>query len=298
MDLDTAIEELYGLEPAEFTAHRDRLSAEARGRGERELAAAIRALRRPSVAAHTVNLMARKRAEEIGRLTALGAQMREAQAALSGEELRELGRQRSQLVAGLTREARHLARQSGHPITEATEREVQATFEAALADAAAGEAVRAGRLMKALERSGMDPVDLAGAVAGTAAEATQGGLGRDEAARRTKAREDPVEAEQARRDDRRRREAEEKARRAEDEACGANERRSEADDHHRSTRQRRVDAEEKVGALEERLAQARRDLDDAVEAERLSRRTLLEAEEYAERAAAAAQRARAEVDSS
>lgn len=86
MDLDSVTDELYGLDPSEFTSRRDQLSSEARTHGDRDLAASIKALRRPSAAAYTVNPMAREKADEIGRLIDLGARMREAQAALSGED--------------------------------------------------------------------------------------------------------------------------------------------------------------------------------------------------------------------
>ncbi|HMC38980.1 MAG TPA: hypothetical protein VKI19_04905, partial [Acidimicrobiales bacterium] len=171
MDLAPVLDELYGLDPAEFTARRDALSAEARKSGEREAATAIKALRRPSAAAYVVNLMARARENDIARLLELGGQMRQAQEALSGDDLRALGRQRQQLIGGMAGEARRLAAESGHPVSESVAREVEATFEAALADPWAGEAVRAGRLVRSLHRSGMDPVDLTGAVAGPAGAA-------------------------------------------------------------------------------------------------------------------------------
>ncbi|HWE58043.1 MAG TPA: hypothetical protein VG435_21255 [Acidimicrobiales bacterium] len=168
MEIDEVVDELYRLELAEFTPRRDALSTEARKAGDRDLAATVKALRKPSAAAYTVNLMSRVRPDEIDRLIELGGRMREAQAQLSGDDLRALGRQRSQLVAGLATEARRIARDHGHAVSDAVHKEVQATFEAALADAWAGEAVRGGCLIRSLYRTGMDPVDLTGAVAGQA----------------------------------------------------------------------------------------------------------------------------------
>ena len=60
--------------------------------------------------------------------------MRAAQAALSGEDLRQLGRQRQQLIAGLAHEARRVSADAGHPVSDAVGREIESTFEAALAD--------------------------------------------------------------------------------------------------------------------------------------------------------------------
>ncbi len=58
VDLDTVGTELYGLRPTEFTAARDAQAAAARRGGDRELAAAIKKLRRPTPAAWLVNLLA------------------------------------------------------------------------------------------------------------------------------------------------------------------------------------------------------------------------------------------------
>src|SRR5579872_6342465 len=106
MDLDVVIDELYGLPPAEFTARRDRLATEARKAGDKELASAVKALRKPSATASAVNLAARARPDRIDELVGLGRQMRAAQEALSGDQLRALGRQRTQLLHALTEEVR------------------------------------------------------------------------------------------------------------------------------------------------------------------------------------------------
>jgi hypothetical protein len=53
--------DLYALDPSEFTAARDARAAETRQAGDRELAAAVKGLRRPSAAAAALNLLARER---------------------------------------------------------------------------------------------------------------------------------------------------------------------------------------------------------------------------------------------
>jgi len=50
-DLAAAAEELYALSPGDFTAARDEKVAQARTAGDRDLARAIGALRRPVVSA-------------------------------------------------------------------------------------------------------------------------------------------------------------------------------------------------------------------------------------------------------
>ena len=51
--LEATSDELYASAPTEFVARRDALAAEARAAGDRGLAAALKALRRPSVGAWT-----------------------------------------------------------------------------------------------------------------------------------------------------------------------------------------------------------------------------------------------------
>lgn len=155
MDLDDVADELYGLLPTEFTATRDRRSTEARQAGDRELAATIKRLKRPSVGAWLANLLVRRRGQEVERLLELGASLRDAQERLAGEQMRALSQQRQLVVLALVQEARGLARESGQAVSEATARELQETLEAALADPAAADALRAGRLTASLNYSGL-----------------------------------------------------------------------------------------------------------------------------------------------
>jgi hypothetical protein len=155
--LDAVADELYGLTPAAFTAARDSRAGDARRAGQRDLAAAIKKLRRPTAGAWLANLLVRERRQAVTDLLDLGAVMREAQAQLAGDELRRLSRQRQQVVAELGREARRLARDVGEPVGDDAGRELVATLEAALADATASESLRSGRLAKALHYTGLGP---------------------------------------------------------------------------------------------------------------------------------------------
>lgn len=170
MDLDDVADELYGLLPTEFTATRDRRSTEARQAGDRELAATIKRLKRPSVGAWLANLLVRRRGQEVERLLELGASLRDAQERLAGEQMRALSQQRQLVVLALVQEARGLARESGQAVSEATARELQETLEAALADPAAADALRAGRLTASLSYSGLG---MAGGEAGRDTKETE-----------------------------------------------------------------------------------------------------------------------------
>jgi hypothetical protein len=165
MNLAEVADELYGLSPAEFTAARDAHAQEARAAGEREVSDAIRKLRRPTVSAWLVNQLVRSDADPVDQLLELGQELREAQQALDGDQIRDLSAQRGQLTQALVQEARRLAAAAGQPVSEANAREVEATFDAALADPAAADAVRSGRLTKALSYAGFGEVDIGDAVA-------------------------------------------------------------------------------------------------------------------------------------
>jgi chromosome segregation ATPase len=95
----------------------------------------------------------------------VGAALREAQAAMSGDELRQLTRQRRQVTAAVTTQARRLAREHGQKVTEAVAQQVEATLTAAMVDEECAKAVRSGMLLTALEATGVDAVDLDRAVA-------------------------------------------------------------------------------------------------------------------------------------
>ncbi|SDX76115.1 hypothetical protein SAMN05661080_01099 [Modestobacter sp. DSM 44400] len=165
MDLADVADELYGVPPGDFVAARTVAQDRARTVGEKALAAGIGALPKPSTAAWVCNLLVRAQRKEIVQLVELGGAMRGAQLSLSGEQLKELGRQRAQVIAALTRQARALAHRQGHDVSSAIAEQVEGTLRAAVADSVAGEALLGGQLTAALSYTGLGPVDLGGAAA-------------------------------------------------------------------------------------------------------------------------------------
>lgn len=139
--LDDVAAELYGLDRDEFTQVRNE---RARSVGDRDLAARIRKLRKPTVAAARVNRFAREHPDRVRRLRTLGDELRSAHAALDGDRIRELSQRRRALV---DEAAEVEASDSGDGVS----REVHETFDAAVTDAGAGEAVACGRLVSALQ---------------------------------------------------------------------------------------------------------------------------------------------------
>ena len=95
----------------------------------------------------------------------MGAALREAQASLDGAELRALTRQRRQLTAAITRQARALAGEHGQQVTAAVAEQVEAILTAAMVEEAAGAAVRTGLLLTAFSTTGVDSLDPAALLA-------------------------------------------------------------------------------------------------------------------------------------
>jgi hypothetical protein len=144
------LDELFALPPEEFTAARDRL---AKATEDRDEARAIKALRRPTVAAWAVNRTVRRHRDALERLLAAGREVRAAQRrAASGLSAPAFGKtiaERRRLVGELTDLAVAVLAEAGRA-PEPQTRAIANTFEAAAADESAAEAVAAGRLSKEL----------------------------------------------------------------------------------------------------------------------------------------------------
>src|SRR3954447_16543252 len=103
-------DQLYGLSLPEFTPARDARAKELKGT---DLGKQVKGLRKPSTAAWVVNLLVRRETEQVEQVLTVGEALRQAQASMSGEELRALTRQRRQLTAAVTTQARRTAREAG-----------------------------------------------------------------------------------------------------------------------------------------------------------------------------------------
>lgn len=159
-------DELYALPLGAFTPARDARAKELKGT---DLAAPVKALKKPSLAAWVVNLFVRREAAQVEQVLAIGVALREAQAGMSADELRALTKQRRQLTAAVTQQARSLALDEGVKVTQAVADQVEATFTAAIVSARCGDAVRSGLLVAPLATTGVDDVDPCGALAVPAA---------------------------------------------------------------------------------------------------------------------------------
>ena len=146
---DDDLDVLYAAKPEDFTALRTKLAAEAKKRGDADTAKQITAARRPTTAAHVVNLLVLNDASARGRLTDLGERLRAAHAGMDGSQIRELTAQQRRLIDELARAA---FEEADLRPTAALRDDVTATLQAAIADPEV--AARLGRLAKAEQWSG------------------------------------------------------------------------------------------------------------------------------------------------
>jgi hypothetical protein len=153
--LDEVARELYGVPPAEFVAARDEHVLQAKAAGDRALAAALRALRRPTLGAWLVNLLVRRRRALVDELIEVGTEFRSER--LTRQRLHELSERRRELLHRLQADAQRLGDEAGVPLTADRAGEVEATLAAAVADPDAAEQVRSGRLATTLSYSGLGP---------------------------------------------------------------------------------------------------------------------------------------------
>ena len=154
------IRRLYEAPPDGFVAARSAAIEEAKKAGERETAKRLAALRKPTVAAWVVNLLALRRPELIDELVELSTALRAAQRGLDGAQLRELSDQRRQVVSALVRQARQLAvaEDPGMAGAKLPLGEVEATLTAAMAEPDVAQQVRTGRLLRAAAYAGFGEV--------------------------------------------------------------------------------------------------------------------------------------------
>jgi DNA repair exonuclease SbcCD ATPase subunit len=154
---DDLIRQLYESPPEGFVAARTAAVDEARKAGDRDTAKRLAALKKPTVAAWVVNLLALRRPELIEELVELSGALREAQRGLRGDQMRELTAQRRQVVSSLVAAARRLA-QAEEPGIKLPLGEVEATLSAALAEPDVAAQVRTGRLIRAASYAGFGEV--------------------------------------------------------------------------------------------------------------------------------------------
>jgi hypothetical protein len=152
--------DLYGLELDRFVAERNALARRLRADDRRDEATTVAALRKPSVAAHAVNLLAHRGSERFGELFDAGDELRATQDRVlagraEGRELSQaLERERS-AVGDLVDGARELLAGEGHAPGAAVLDRVGETLHAAALDDESRRLVAGGRLERELRHTGL-----------------------------------------------------------------------------------------------------------------------------------------------
>jgi hypothetical protein len=284
------LDDLYGLPLDSFIPERATLVRALRSAGEREQAATVAALRKPSVAAWAVNQLVRSQRGEVEALLRAGDALRETQAGvLSGaadaQDLRAAAEAERRAVDDLVETARGLLSSSGQELSATTLERVADTLNAAALDDEAREQVSEGRLVRELRHVGLG----AGLGGGPAAAPTRPARARPDAGRGrtgdggTKAakRAGGQTAKQRQAAERRAREAEQREREAARKHARANER----------------DAAREVERAERAVRGAEDRRDRAAEALRQAEGAAAEAQAALKGATAAHRQARQQLDS-
>ena len=162
--LERETDRLYGLSLKEFVPERDELAKRVRAEGDRGLAADIKALRKPSVAAWVVDQLARERELDVQRLLNAGAALAEAQAGGdSPETFTEARREEQRALERLAGAARETIAREG--IGAATLERVVQTLRAASLTSEGRELLKRGRLSEELEPPGFEAISALGGAA-------------------------------------------------------------------------------------------------------------------------------------
>src|SRR5688500_4583064 len=153
-------DDLYGLPFDRFVPERQALAKALRAEKRRDEAAAVAALRKPSVAAWAVNQLVRTQGSAIDELYEAGDALRSAQAELlagSGDarSLRAANERERAAVDALVERARGLLSSEGQELSASVVQRVADTLHAAALDEAAREQVRGGCLGRELRFVGL-----------------------------------------------------------------------------------------------------------------------------------------------
>lgn len=213
-DLEAAIDALFGLPREEFVAARNSLARRLKDGGDRAAAERVKALRKPSLPAWSINQVARSRPGEVAALLEATERARAAAMEGNGPALRSATQQRGALIASLTRAAEEALAGAGVASPRSHLDQVRDTL---LASASEQEAdlLRGGRLAETLAGTGFESAFGAAGSGPPAAADSEGAQAQTVDLRARRLRTEAAEAES------RARRLEEVARAAEEEAARA-----------------------------------------------------------------------------
>jgi hypothetical protein len=156
----TGVDDLYGLPLERFVPERTALAKALRAGGEREQAAQVAKLRKPSVAAWAVNQLVRTQRDAVRELFDAGDRLQRAQDdVLSGkgdaDAFRGAADEQRAALRRLSDIARGLLTSEGHELSETVLERVRDTLNAAALDTDARRQVADGRLERELRHVGL-----------------------------------------------------------------------------------------------------------------------------------------------
>jgi hypothetical protein len=152
-----ALRQLYAVPPADFVGERDRRVRDARRSGATELADALRAARKPTVAAWLLNRVAGRYPDSVGELLDLSGLFAEAYRGGDSAAVRALSERRRELVAQLAVLAQRIAAEEGRAVSATVADQLTETVSAAVADTRIADLLRAGILAQPARYSGFGP---------------------------------------------------------------------------------------------------------------------------------------------
>jgi hypothetical protein len=158
--------DLYGLALDRFIPERTALAKELRGQGDRNEAARVAKLAKPSVAAWAVNQLVRTQARDVSSLFDAGDALQRAQLDVmagrgSASALRAAGESERAAVTALTQTAGGLLTSDGHSLTPTTLERISDTLHAAALDREARAEVEGGCLTRELRHIGLGAMAVA-----------------------------------------------------------------------------------------------------------------------------------------
>ena len=254
---DERVARLYGLPLEEFTPSRNLLAAQLRSEGDRESAAVVKTLRKPTAAAWAANQLIRAEPDLVDALLGAGGELRQAhRQAASGrgaEQLRAAAEAERAAVERLRERAPAIL---GRVLGAALGESIRNTLHAASSDDEARELVRSGTLTTELRPIGLGPIPGASAALPAPDPARDADVKRREAEREKMTRA-AVAAESALR---REAEAATRARQRSEEAyLRAREVADAAAEKAKAARERLRDAQRGLAAAQKRRARLERD---------------------------------------
>jgi hypothetical protein len=157
VDLNAALDELFGVDPEAFVEERNRIAGELRKEGRRAEAAQVKELRKPNLSAWTVNQLARAYRKDVDLLLDAGHRLAAAQAeVISGGDPAgfDEARKREQEALKRLRKAAHDV--LGDRSSSGTIERVTSTLRAAAVSEEGREQLARGRLTTDVEASGFE----------------------------------------------------------------------------------------------------------------------------------------------